>query len=500
MLPGMTDPAAPTVSVSAGTLRGRRDDGVLSFRGIPYAAPPVGDLRFAAPAPPPRWDGVRDARAYGPTAPKGPYPPGVAELLPEPVVDGEDYLNLNVWTPGLDGRRPVLVWVHGGAFVNGSGAVSAYDGSRFARDGVVCVTINYRLGAEGFLLLDGAPANRGLLDQVAALRWVREEIGAFGGDPDRVTIAGESAGAMSVTTLATMPSARGLFRRVIAQSGGGHHAMSAQTAGTVARALAADLGVDATVDGFRSVPPGRLVAAQTALAERIALDPNPGSWGDVATDSMAFEPCVDGTVLPARPVDVIAEATAGLDLLVGTNADEATLFLVPNGLIDLVPEELLLARVAGFGLDPEPALTAYRTVLPEASPGELLAALMRDYVFRIPAVRIAEARADAGLATYVYEFAWPTPQLGGRLGATHALEIGFTFDTLDDPAGEPFAGTAPPQHLADTMHAAWVAFVTGGDPGWPAYGTDRTVMRFADAGGAVTDPDAELRAVWEGVR
>ncbi|HEY5335079.1 MAG TPA: carboxylesterase family protein [Mycobacteriales bacterium] len=491
---------SPIVSTRAGDLRGHDDGGVLSYLGVPYAAPPVGELRFAAPGPVQPWDGVRDATTYGPTAPKGPYPPGVDALLPEPVIEGEDCLNLNVWTPDPGGRRPVLVWIHGGAFVNGSGAVTAYDGSRFARDGVVCVTINYRLGAEGFLLLDGRPPNRGLLDQVAALTWVRDNIAAFGGDPDAVTIAGESAGAMSVTTLTAMPAARGLFRRVIAQSGGGHHAMSATTAAAVTTALAADLDVTPTAEGFAGVPVDRLVEAQTALSARIATQPDPALWGEIVGDSMAFEPCVDGTVLPSRPIDAMPASTSDIDMLVGSNADEATLFLVPNGLIDFVTDDLLQMSVAGFGLDPAAAVAAYRAALPEASPGELLAAVIRDRTFRIPAVRMAESRLTSDLPTYVYEFAWPSPQWDGRLGATHALEIGFVFDTLDDPSGEPFVGPKPPQHVADVMHAAWVAFVTDGDPGWAPYGSDRTVMRFDDTSAVVRDPAPELRQVWTGVR
>jgi len=212
----------PVVTTGQGQLRGAEKNGVLSFKGIPYAAAPFGANRFAAPQPAPEWEGVRDALEYGPTCPKGPYPDFIAPLLVEPEIPGEDCLNLNVWTPALDGDpRPVLVWIHGGGFTNGSGAVSTYDGTRFARDGIVFVSINYRLGADGFLLLEDAPANRGLLDQIAALRWVRENIAAFGGDPQAVTIAGESAGAMSVTTLLSMPVAEGLFQRAIAQSGGG---------------------------------------------------------------------------------------------------------------------------------------------------------------------------------------------------------------------------------------------------------------------------------------
>src|SRR5829696_8437568 len=222
----------PTVRTTSGAVRGRNRDGVHAYLGIPYAAPPFGPRRFGAPQPPQPWDDVRDATAYGPTVPKPPYVPPYDLLLPEPVIPGEDCLNLNVWTPDPGGAGlPVFVWVHGGAFVNGSGAVPVYDGAAFARDGVVCVTVNYRLGVEGFLhFADDGPANRGLLDQLAALRWVQDNIAAFGGDPARVTVGGESAGAMSIGCLLAMSSARGLFARAILQSGAGHHASSEPTA------------------------------------------------------------------------------------------------------------------------------------------------------------------------------------------------------------------------------------------------------------------------------
>ena len=197
-----------------GKVRGLVSGGIASFKGISYAAPPFGPNRMRPPARPEVWDGVRDVMAYGPTVPKPPYPKPYDELLPEPVIAGDDCLNLNVWTPdpGQAGL-PVMVWIHGGAFVNGSGAVAHYAGDRFARDGVVCVTINYRLGCDGFLFLDDASPNRGLLDQIAALQWVQENIAAFGGDPGNVTIFGESAGGMSVATLLSMPAAEGLFGR-----------------------------------------------------------------------------------------------------------------------------------------------------------------------------------------------------------------------------------------------------------------------------------------------
>jgi para-nitrobenzyl esterase len=493
------------VTTTAGRLRGSSSGGVSAFLGIPYAAPPFGNLRFRAPAPAQPWDGVRDAVEYGPTVPKPPYPHPIDTVLPEPVIAGDECLNLNVWTPDPGGRGlPVLVWIHGGAFVNGSGAVSTYDGSRFARDGVVCVTINYRLGVDGFLHFGavgddaGVPANRGLLDQVAALEWVRDNIASFGGDPSNVTIAGESAGAMSVTSLLSMPRARGLFRRAIAQSGAGQHVLGPATAGKVAAALAERLGVPATPGGLAGVPIDSLVAEQAKLSARIAQTPDPQQWNELVVNAMAFEPTVDGDVLPARPLDAIrSRAGAGVDVLIGSNAQEFRLFLVPPGLIDFVNDDLVAMAVAGYGADPEKLLAAYRPSRPAMSPGELLSDVASDWFFTIPAVRVAEARPDP---TYLYEFAWPSPQFGGRLQACHALEVGFVFDNLDDPAGEPLAGKELPQHLADEMHGAWVSFATSGEPGWATYGTERTVMRFADPSELVLDPHADERRAWEGIR
>ncbi|SDX94379.1 para-nitrobenzyl esterase [Modestobacter sp. DSM 44400] len=492
------------VVTKSGTIRGAASGPAVAFKGIPYAAPPFGDLRFAAPVPVPSWDGVRDCTEYGPTAPKPLYPAPVDLLLPEPVVLGEDVLNLNVWTPdpSADGLS-VLVWIHGGAFVNGSGAVPQYDGTAFARDGVVLVTINYRLGVDGFLHFDdGGPANRGLLDQVAALEWVRDNIAAFGGDPDRVTIAGESAGAMSVTSLLSMPRAAGLFSRAVAQSGAGHHALSAGTARRVAGYLAERLGVPLTREALAAVPIPELVAAQQALSQEAATAPDPARWAEITLNSMVFEPVIDGDVLPSLPITAItAGADSEVDLLVGTNTDEHALFLVPNGVVDLVNEDLLRMALAGYGVPVDAVIDAYRADTPSATPGELLIKAATDWFFRVPAVRLAEARAVAPGQTFMYEFSWPSPQFGGRLGACHALELAFVFDTLASEGVKPMAGPSAPQHLADAMHAAWVAFVQTGDPGWPAYDVPkRPVQAFGDLTAVVPDPRPEQRALWDGVR
>lgn len=492
------------VRTQHGAVRGAVVDGVSMFKGIPYAAPPFGTNRFQPPRPVAPWSGVRDALAFGPKSPQPGYPPQVELLLVESVVSGEDCLSLNVWTPALGGAgRPVMVWIAGGMFAyHGTGGSPWYDGSRFARDGVVCVTINYRVGPDGFLHLGEGTANRGLLDQIAALEWVQENIAAFGGDPGNVTIFGESAGAMSVAMLLSMPRAEGLFRRAIAQSGAAQHVSSAATARRVGERLAERLGVAATLEAIAAVPIERLLVAQTELEADLAAHPDPARWGEeVVLTMLPWQPVVDGDVLPAPPLARIAAGAGGdVDLIVGTNVDEHRLFLVPGGVIDRITIEAVAGAVAAYGLPAEPTLEAYRAARPNASPGDLLAAIQTDWYWRIPAIRLADAHATSKAATHMYEFAWRSPQLDGRLGASHALEIAFVFDTLGN-ATEPLLGPNPPQSLADTMHAAWVAFATHGDPGWPRYELGRrATMRFDVASEVVLDPRAAERMLWGGVR
>jgi para-nitrobenzyl esterase len=397
-----------------------------------------------------------------------------------------------------------MVWIPGGMFEVGSGA--SYNGSRFARDGIVCVTINYRVGAEGFLYLGDGNANRGLLDQVAALEWVRENIAAFGGDPGNVTIFGQSAGAMSVGTLLCMPHAEGLFRRAIAQSGAAHHVISAATARRVGRHLAEKLGVEATREAIAAVPVDRLLHAEAELKADLVSHPDPARWGgEVVTALLPWQPVVDGEVIPAPPLDLIAAgAGAGIDVMVGTNTDEHRLFLVLGGAIDQVTAETLAGAVAAYGLPVEATLTTYRAAHRGASAGDLLAAIQTDWYWRIPAIRLADAHARSGSTTYMYEFAWRSPELNRLIGACHALEIAFVFDTLDkdfEPMLGPLLGTDPPQRLADTMHAAWVSFATRGDSGWPKYELSRrATMRFDTTSDVVDDPRSTERALWEGLR
>ena len=491
------------VKTRHGAVRGALVEGVAVFKGIPYAAPPTGVNRFQPPRPVAAWDGVRDALNYGPTVTKPPYFPPFDVLLPEPAIAGEESLNLNIWTPdpGKAGL-PVMVWIHGGAFANGTGAIPTYDGRRFARDGIVCVTINYRLGVDGFLYLGDGSANLGLLDQIAALRWVQQNIAAFGGDPDNVTIFGESAGGMSIGTLLSMPLAQGLFRRAILQSGAAHHVISSATARRVGEYLAEKLGVDATLEAIAAVPLDRLVMAQVGLSADVFERPDPARWGEVAANQMPFEPIIDGEVLPARPIDRIAGgASADVDVLIGTNSEEERLFMVPNGTLNHINDEILAGTIAAYGLPVAETLAAYRAARPGATAGDLFEAIVTDWFFRIPAIRLAEAHVQNNGHTYMYEFAWRSPQFDGRLGACHGLEIPFVFDTLDIGELEALLGDNPPPQTADAMHAAWVRFATSGDPGWPQYDLhNRATMRFDTDSHMVNDPHGAERALWEGLR
>jgi carboxylesterase type B len=497
----------PVVQTRAGPVRGTVTDAANVFKGIPYAAAPFGPNHLRPPQPVEPWTGVRDALAFGPKPPQLAWPPQIAALLPELAEPGEDCLTLNIWSRDLSSaKQPVMVWIPGGAFqYHGTGAAPCYDGTHFARDGVVCVTINYRVGALGFLYLGDGAANLGLLDQIAALQWVRGNIAAFGGDPENVTVFGESAGAMSIGMLLSMPRAKGLFRRAIAQSGAAHHVSSADSARRVAQRLAERLGVEAMRDAIAAIPVDRVLQAQAELNVDLLANRDSQRWGaDVVSTMLPWQPVIDGDVIPARPIDRIGTgASADVDLLIGTNTDEHRLFLVSVGAIDHVTNVALAAAVAAYRLPVEATLAAYRQMHPDArTPGDLFAAIQNDWYWRLPAIRLADAHAAsaASAATYMYEFAWRSPQFGGRLGACHALEVPFVFDTLGR-ATEPLLGGNPPQPLADTMHAAWVAFATNGDCGWPKYDLGRrATMRFDATSKVVDDPRAAERALWESVR
>ncbi|MDH6604680.1 para-nitrobenzyl esterase [Streptomyces sp. SAI-208] len=441
------------VTVEGGTVEGRLREGVVSFLGVPYAAPPFGADRMGPPQPVVPWQGVRDAARMGPTVPKGDYPPAFRRLFPEVEIGGEECLNRNVWTPDLKaGGLPVLVWIHGGSFANGSNSVAACDGSALARSGVVCAAINYRLAAECFLFLDDCLANLGLQDQVAALEWVRDNIAAFGGDPGNVTMAGESAGAMSVATLLAMPSAAGLFARAVTQSGAAANTLTAEQGLTVGSLLAEALEVPTTRDAIAAVPQDRLRRAASEVVTEVQLGTAPDKWASLDLRGLSFAPVVDGTVLPVHPLDA-ARVGAGVPvpLLTGWNRDENRLGPVAVNMLDTVEEFTLLAGAAGTGLGRKGwRSTAPR--VPARPPGDLLAAIGTDWSYALPALQYAEARiaGDAGPPGCTASTTWRRPTTTASARATPPScrsSSGRRTTTAYGPSSETIPRRRqPPQH------------------------------------------------------
>ncbi|MFD3507023.1 carboxylesterase/lipase family protein [Nocardia sp. NPDC058666] len=480
----------PIVTIASGALRGRTEAGVTRFLGVPYAAAPIGPKRFQLPEPAPAWDGVREATENGATCAQSPYPAPIHALIGSDGIPGDEYLNANIWTPDPSAAGlPVLVWIHGGAFVRGSNAREIYNGTAFARDGVVMVGINYRLGISGFAELEGAPSNRGLHDQIFALRWVRENIAAFGGDPDNVTIFGESAGAMSVAALIAAPQTAGLFRRAIMQSGNGAVAADAADARKVSAALATELGISPTAEDFGKLDPDQLRTAQNAVALALMMDPDPQRWGasviQMGGGIMSLFPVVDNDIVEGAPTQVLrAHPDRAVPLIAGTTADEFRFFTVPAGLAAGITADALPFVLTRYGIDPVVAQT-YSTERPDATPAEIFNAIMTDLTFRAGTFDFAEANATTQ-PTHVYEFAWPTGL--PDLGACHVLEVPFVFDALEH--AHSITGPTPPQALADEIHAAWVGFATNGTTGWPQFTSEEKNVRIFDSpeSTTVTDP------------
>ncbi|GAA3818125.1 carboxylesterase family protein [Sphaerisporangium flaviroseum] len=483
--------AGPEVRVAAGRVRGLVEDGVAVFRGIPFARPPVGDLRLAAPVPAEPWDGVRPAVAFGP-------PPPQSQMLglSQAGNDGsEDWLTANVWSPDLGARLPVMVWIYGGAYIFGWSGDPAYDGGVLARhDEVVVVTFNYRVAAEGFGHFEGAPANRGLLDQVAALRWVRDNIAAFGGDPDRVTVFGESAGAGSAAALMTMPSAAGLFHRVIAQSVPGPF-LSTELAADVARAVAGELGVPPVAGELARVPPQRLIEAGDAVAATMRGNLR---WGQLAHTQTAFSPVVDGEILPAAPWRALADGVArDVELIAGHTRDEYRLFIAMRGDIGRITEEQAATALRVFAPDPD----AYRAAYPGAGAERLYELVYSDWLFRMPSLHLAQAHQAGGGRAHLYELTWPAPGMGGEvLGACHGLDVPLTFGNLAAGGLGLLIGGSPSRETADLsarVRAAWTAFAATGYPGWPAYEPEGGHTWVIDAKPEVAAyPENTSRALW----
>lgn len=503
------------VETRQGRVRGSAEGNVARFLGIPYAAAPVGENRFRVPQPHAPWSDVRDATRPGPSAPHSTKPfPG---LDVEPLIGtgwrkGDDYLNVNVWAPegaipGAEGEGsptelsagsqatggaprpllPVMIWIHGGGFVIGSNHAAVQDASAFARSGVIVFAINYRMGIDGFLPIPGVPTNLGLRDMLCALEWVRDNARAFGGDPDNVTVFGESAGGMAIASLVASPLASGLFRRAIVQSGHGAMVRSIPVAQRLVRKVARLLGVTPDRAGFRGTTFEQCIAAVEKVSLPTArIDLREQDGREPVFGISRFVPVFGDDVLPEKPIDALAMgAGRAVDLLIGSNAEEMNLYLVPTGVRDRIGRLLAWYVLSRSQPGARKVLKAYG-LGPGKRPGQALADAMHDLVFRWPARRFAETHQGR---THMYEFGWRSSAFGGELGACHGLELAFVFDTLASVTGaDGLAGTEPPKELARRVHKIWADFARDGTLPWGEYkASDRQVFAL-EQGVARTEP------------
>ena len=507
----MTESATAIVETRAGKVEGAKRDGFYVFKGIPYAAPPVGERRWLPPQPVEPWSGVRPAQTYGTIAPQNMDQIAVLQEFRADEPQNEDCLYLNIWTPSLDsGLRPVLCWIHGGGFTQGSGSQPVYRGDTLVtRGNVVMVSINYRLGALGFLNLNEvtkgkipAMGNEGLLDQVFALEWVRDNIAAFGGDPDNVTIFGESAGGMSIGCLLALPRARGLFHRAIPQSGAANTALSLEGAVQVAEQFLDILGLSASdVDAIRSLTVERMLPAQLELLPRM--------FRTNLRITMPFQPVIDGKTLPAMPLDAVRGGSAKkIPVMVGSTLEEWKLLGMMDPGLPKLDEAGLVRRCQR--LVPvehvESLVETYRNARSRrgepVTPPELFMAIQTDRVFRIPAIRLAEAQHQNNQSAYNYLFTWRSPMFNGALGACHGLELGFIFGIYE----KNFSGSGPAADaLARNIQDGWLAFARTGNPSceslgtWPHYGERRETMLLGEEYRVVEALYEEERRIWDSI-
>ena len=501
----------PVVNTKNGKIEGLLENGINVFHGVPYAAPPVGDLRWMPPQPVKPWSGVHSAKEFGPIAPQNAMPGGMLMQVPQP--QSEDCLVLNIWTPGLDNaKRPVMVWIHGGAFIMGSGSDPMYDSDKLPKRGnIVLVSINYRLGMLGFLRLKQttggripATGNEVLLDQVLALKWIKDNIEAFGGDPKNITVFGESAGSVSIACLMVMPDAKGLFQKAIMESGVGSVSVPKEEADRCGELFLKFTGIKKDdAKAMRALTTDQLLELEMKI--RMA---STGAGGTARVTS--HYPVIDGEVIPDVPNKLARQGAAkGILSIIGTNLDEYTLFgMMDPGFANLTEADMkkrLTAMLPASGADEliEVYGKAVQKRGEQATPANILTAIITDIMFRIPSLDLVEAQRDNKTPVYNYMFTWKSPVMGGVLKACHALEIGFVFGKYDAM----FCGTGPEaDKLSECMQDAWIAFAKTGNPSckcmgnWPEYGNKRMTMVLGKDSHVEAAPFEAERTVWEKVK
>lgn len=468
----------PVAHTSFGTVRGSIEHEVCVFRGVPYAAPPIGDLRFATPEPPKAWAGELSATA------NGPIPPQAGSRLSAAMGDfnlpqDEDCLTLTISTPAPDARkRPVLIWLHGGAFWTGAGSLDWYSGIPMTKHGdVVVVGVNHRLGALGFMCLDGvSKPNLGILDQFAALDWVSREIEAFGGDPDNITIVGQSAGAFSILAMLANKPVRRQFKRAIIQSAPfGRSIRSLAEARAIGQAVQAQLGVS-TLQQWHDAAPKDIVPAQVAVAKSLA---------GFCQTTPPFMPVADHELIGDNLTGTAAVGALECDVMVGYTRDEmAAFFAIDEKVINASEADVLGVFQRFFGADAADALDEYRQRLQEPNAQNVLGELMGDASFGFGAHDFAQRLHGLGKSAWMYRFDWRAPN--NRFGACHCSELPFMFDTIGDwmPPMSQGGDLQQMKHLAAQMRDAWIAFARHGDPNhanlpaWSRYEDKRQTMLF----------------------
>ncbi len=493
------------ITTKSGKIQGIHENGLDIFKGIPFAEAPINDLRFCPPVKKKIWEGVLEVTEFGPTSPQPDSE--FRSLLGELPTANEDCLNLNIWTPGSDNqKRPVMFWIHGGSFDWGGGATKFYNGTALAKHGnVVVITINYRLGALGYSYIPDLTANAGQLDQVAALKWVRDNIEFFGGDPRNVTIFGESAGGYAVLTLPAMPAAKGLFHKVIAQSAPYFvPEVSTKNTRSLMRKLKLKRG---DIEGFRKIPHEKIIETQQEMTNEKTLN------------FLPFRPVIDGVSIPEHPLKTFQDGKCSdIKFMIGSNLNETKIFTAFSPeLQERVNNsgELLISMglgMIGIQADTKNMFEIYK----EAREGkfsteteEIFHAIFTDIMFRIPTIRFLEAQCIHQPNTYNYMFTWETSAFGGIAGSPHAMEIPFVFNTINvkSKGNVDLVGTGlDAEALSEKVMDAWIAFAHTGDPNhegipnWPSYDKEkRATMFLGKECKVVNDAFGKEREAWDGL-